>query len=45
MTSSNGNGGGAAMRDPELARTRLRAVHAALTAGDIPTAGSSPRMR
>src|SRR5437868_12996234 len=44
MTSSNGageNGGGnrQAMRDPELDRTRLRAVHGALTAGDIATAG------
>jgi len=40
MTSSNGNGGnGTAPRDPELDRTRLRAVHAALTAGDIATAG------
>jgi tetratricopeptide (TPR) repeat protein len=43
MTSSNGNsgngGGGAGLRDPELDRTRLRAIHAALTAGDIPTAG------
>ncbi len=37
---TNGNGGGAdAVRDPELDRARLRAVHAALTAGDIPTAG------
>ena len=40
MTSSNGNGGsGAALRDPETDRARLRAVHAALTGGDIPTAG------
>jgi Flp pilus assembly protein TadD len=40
MTSSNGNGGaGAATRDPELDRARLRAVHAALTSGDIATAG------
>ena len=38
---SNGNGGGAAgaLRDPELDRARLRAVHQALSAGDIPTAG------
>jgi len=40
MTSTNGNGGtGAAVRDPELDRARLRAVHAALTSGDIATAG------
>jgi tetratricopeptide (TPR) repeat protein len=40
MTSSNGNGGsGSALRDPETDRARLRAVHAALTGGDIPTAG------
>jgi tetratricopeptide (TPR) repeat protein len=40
MTSSNGNGGsGADVRDPELDRARLRAVHAALTDGDIATAG------
>jgi tetratricopeptide (TPR) repeat protein len=40
MASNNGNGGsGADMRDPELDRARLRAVHAALTAGDVPTAG------
>jgi tetratricopeptide (TPR) repeat protein len=40
MTSSNGNGGsGAGVRDPELDRARLRAVHNALTSGDIPTAG------
>jgi tetratricopeptide (TPR) repeat protein len=41
MTSGNGNGGGAGadLRDPEIDRARLRAVHAALTAGDIPTAG------
>ncbi len=43
MTSSNGNGGaggaGRAVRDPELDRARLRAVHGALTAGDISTAG------
>src|SRR6218665_707395 len=40
ITSSNGNGGGAAApRDPELDRARLRAVHAALTGGDIATAG------
>jgi tetratricopeptide (TPR) repeat protein len=40
MTSSNGNGGsGAGVRNPELDRTRLRAVHAALTDGDIATAG------
>jgi tetratricopeptide (TPR) repeat protein len=40
MTSSNGNGGGgAALRDPELDRARLRAVHGALTAGDMATAG------
>ena len=28
-----------AVRDPETDRARLRAVHGALTAGDIPTAG------
>jgi tetratricopeptide (TPR) repeat protein len=48
MTSSNGSngsngngggGGGTGVRDPELDRARLRAVHQALTAGDIPTAG------
>jgi tetratricopeptide (TPR) repeat protein len=42
MTSSNGNGGsgaGGTVRDPELDRARLRAVHGALTAGDIATAG------
>ena len=40
MTSTNGNGGsGATVRDPELDRARLRAVHAALTDGDIATAG------
>src|ERR1700754_3175892 len=40
MTSPNGNGGsGAGVRDPELDKARLRAVHGALTAGDIPTAG------
>ena len=40
MTSSNGNGGsGASVRDPELDRVRLRAVHGALTAGDIAGAG------
>lgn len=42
MSSTNGNGngaGGSAVRDPELDRTRLRAVHAALTAGDVATAG------
>lgn len=40
MTSTNGNGGsGADMRDPELDRARLRAVHAALTSGDVATAG------
>lgn len=40
MTSTNGNGSsGAKVRDPELDRARLRAVHAALTSGDIPTAG------
>src|SRR5690349_25025913 len=45
MTSSNGNGGashnggGASVRDPELDRARLRAVHGALTAGDIAAAG------
>lgn len=41
MTSGdgNGNGGGAGVRDPELDRTRLRAIHAALTGGDVPTAG------
>src|SRR5690349_5414112 len=38
-TNGNGGGSGADLRDPELDRTRLRAVHAALTAGDIPTAG------
>src|ERR1700754_242705 len=39
MTSPNGNGGsGAGVRDPELDKARLRAVHGALTAGDIPTA-------
>ena len=40
MTSTNGNGGSTgAIRDPELDRARLRAVHAALTSGDIATAG------
>src|SRR6478672_6781702 len=40
MASTNGNGGsGAGVRDPELDRARLRAVHAALTGGDIATAG------
>jgi tetratricopeptide (TPR) repeat protein len=40
MTSTNGNGGsGQTLRDPELDRARLRAVHGALTAGDIATAG------
>jgi tetratricopeptide (TPR) repeat protein len=42
MTSGNGtNGGrsGPAIRDSELDRTRLRAIHAAVTAGDIPSAG------
>jgi tetratricopeptide (TPR) repeat protein len=40
MTSTNGNGGnGTGVRDPELDRTRLRAVHGALTGGDIATAG------
>ena len=40
MTTSNGNGGGgASVRDPETDRARLRAVHGALTAGDIEGAG------
>ncbi|MEA3014218.1 MAG: hypothetical protein QOD42_2763 [Sphingomonadales bacterium] len=38
MTQGNGNGGGAAVRDPETDRARLRAVHAALTQGDVPAA-------
>lgn len=38
MTSGNGNGGAASVRDPEVDRARLKAVHGALTAGDIPTA-------
>jgi tetratricopeptide (TPR) repeat protein len=39
MISGNGNGAQSAVRDPEMDRARLRAVHGALTAGDIPTAG------
>ena len=43
MSKSNGNGGSGgargAVRDPELDRARLRAVHGALTAGDIAAAG------
>ncbi|HTU12533.1 MAG TPA: sulfotransferase [Allosphingosinicella sp.] len=47
MTSTNGNGNGhgesganrASIRDPELDRARLRAMHEALTGGDVPTAG------
>jgi tetratricopeptide (TPR) repeat protein len=39
-SGTNGNGGsGQTHRDPELDRARLRAVHQALTAGDIATAG------
>jgi tetratricopeptide (TPR) repeat protein len=39
MTKGNGsNGGGGAVRDPETDRARLRAVHAALTRGDVPAA-------
>jgi tetratricopeptide (TPR) repeat protein len=39
MTQGNGsNGGGGAVRDGETDRARLKAVHGALTAGDIPTA-------
>jgi len=41
MSNSNGNGGGGtAVRDPETDRARLRAVHGALTAGDIAGAGT-----
>ncbi|HKR24240.1 MAG TPA: hypothetical protein VJS15_03195, partial [Allosphingosinicella sp.] len=37
---TNGNGGpGGAVRDAETDRARLRAVHDALTGGDIATAG------
>jgi tetratricopeptide (TPR) repeat protein len=36
--NGNGNGGGGAVRDPETDRARLRAVHAALTQGDVPAA-------
>jgi tetratricopeptide (TPR) repeat protein len=36
MTQGNGNGGGGArVRDPETDRARLRAVHGALTQGDV----------
>jgi tetratricopeptide (TPR) repeat protein len=39
MNQGNGNGGsGANVRDPETDRARLRAIHAALTAGDVPAA-------
>lgn len=39
MTVGNGNGGGGgAVRDPETDRARLRAVHGALTSGDVPAA-------
>ena len=41
MASGNGNGGGGtAVRDPETDRARLRAVHGALTSGDIAAAGT-----
>jgi tetratricopeptide (TPR) repeat protein len=41
MSSGNGgNGGGAApVRDPETDKARLRAIHAALSSGDIASAG------
>ncbi|HYI47494.1 MAG TPA: sulfotransferase [Allosphingosinicella sp.] len=39
MTQGNGNGGGAGpVRDAQTDRARLKAVHGALTQGDIPTA-------
>ena len=39
MTKGNGSDkGGGAVRDPETDRARLRAVHAALTQGDVPAA-------
>jgi len=40
MTSGDGNGGGTRIaRDPETDKARLRAIHAALTAGEIDAAG------
>jgi tetratricopeptide (TPR) repeat protein len=41
MSSGNGSNGaqGAAIRDPETDKARLRAIHASLTAGDIDAAG------
>jgi tetratricopeptide (TPR) repeat protein len=41
MSSGNGGNGGAAapVRDPETDKARLRAIHGALTAGDIESAG------
>lgn len=41
MTDGNGNGGSRTIaRDPETDRARLRSIHGALTAGDVPAAAT-----